>query len=661
LIDNAAALFNLGNLNGVTYDTANSFLRLGNAGGCNGSTTNCSELDSSWTPEWPNLVGYWSFDGTLGAITDGTTLPSVMGATTATVFNSFGGVAYTAGKLSTGINFDGNSGDYVRIPRIIQDDFTIAFWMKTPSGASQPGCGIFYQGQGLVNAEVGGVTGDFGTSFCGTGVSFGTGSPDVSVMSSASVNDGNWHSVVGTRVKSTGSLRLYIDGALAGTGTGGTQSLTAPSYITFGVIQTLIGYFNGQMDDIAMWSVALTPAEVAIIYSRQAAKYAGVFTSRVIDGSSVQNWKSLVWAPTLPFSKPLPDFSNGLLQSENSGDYPFQSASLMSGLLGLWHFDELAATTGASNDFKDSSGNGNFGEATGGVVFGAPGRFGNAMTLNGSTGFVNLKNTIQLDAGNFTIAGWFQTSSATTQQIWNSGYNGSNPDLEVAMIGGKLEFYARDASYTNSNLQATFVSNDGFWHHFAAVRAGNVFTLYIDGKSNVTNVAAVGDVDVAGVVPAIGNGLSAINNRFFNGSLDEIAVWNRALGDGTAGSANEILELYRRGANRVKYQVRSCTDSTCSANPSWQGPDNTNQTYFSEWNNNAVPADGSDANIGDSVLSGPPALLFSNFSSLAVTSARFFQYRMILESDDSGQNCNYGSGGGSAICSPEILTVKIGH
>ncbi len=40
-------------------------------------------------------------------------------------------------------------------------------------------------------------------------------------------------------------------------------------------------------------------------------------------------------------------------------------------------------------------------------------------------------------------------------------------------------------------------------------------------------------------------------------------MWNRALTDGSADTLNEILELYRRGMNRIRYQVRSCSDSVC--------------------------------------------------------------------------------------------------
>jgi hypothetical protein len=102
--------------------------------------------------------------------------------------------------------------------------------------------------------------------------------------------------------------------------------------------------------------------------------------------------------------------------------------------------------------------------------------------------------------------------------------------------------------------------------------------------------------------------------------MDEVAIWNRAL------STAEMLQLYQRGASRLKFQVRTCDDSAC-AGESWQGPDGTSASYFSELNNNTVPLTGS----GD-VKATLPSMLFSQFISPPANN-RYFQYRVIFESD----------------------------
>jgi hypothetical protein len=136
--------------------------------------------------------------------------------------------------------------------------------------------------------------------------------------------------------------------------------------------------------------------------------------------------------------------------------------------------------------------------------------------------------------------------------------------------------------------------------------------------------------------------------------IDEVAIWSREL------NTNEIQELYRRGANRIKFQTRACTTADCSDNPTWLGPALVKAgtaapyNYFSELQNNTSLTASTGNPIGR-VLVGFPDLLFSWFSGFTVPVQRYFQYRTILESDDTGTGCNYGSG--ATWCSPELKSV----
>ncbi len=51
--------------------------------------------------------------------------------------------------------------------------------------------------------------------------------------------------------------------------------------------------------------------------------------------------------------------------------------------------------------------------------------------------------------------------------------------------------------------------------------------------------------------------------NFFNGAVEEVAIWNRAL------DANSIKEIFNKGATKIGAKYRGCADSTCSTNPSW--------------------------------------------------------------------------------------------
>jgi hypothetical protein len=71
--------------------------------------------------------------------------------------------------------------------------------------------------------------------------------------------------------------------------------------------------------------------------------------------------------------------------------------------------------------------------------------------------------------------------------------------------------------------------NDGQWHHYAATREGNIFSLYVDGVLVATETAAgVSLNDGTGL--AIGNLTDTYAKRIVaSGSLDELKIYTSAL------------------------------------------------------------------------------------------------------------------------------------
>jgi len=102
---------------------------------------------------------------------------------------------------------------------------------------------------------------------------------------------------------------------------------------------------------------------------------------------------------------------------------------------------------------------------------------------------------------------------------------------------------------------------------------------------------------------------SSGSNYEYDGVIDEVASYNRDL------DAGEIAARYKRGATRLKYQVRSCDDEGCDTE-SYIGPDGTSGTFYSELQNGGL---------------GLPSLSLTN-----VSANRYFQYQAILETINSG-------------------------
>jgi len=171
------------------------------------------------------------------------------------------------GDSDTAATFDGVD-DYVSLTRQISDNFSIELWFKSTQGLNT--AAQWWGNAGLVDADTGSTTNDFGLSLRSDGkIAAGTGNPDTSITSSSSgYDDGNWHHVVFTRTKSTGALNLYVDGSSAASGTSSnTASLTATATIHVGKIQSGTNYFDGSIDELALYSAALTSTQVAEHYA----------------------------------------------------------------------------------------------------------------------------------------------------------------------------------------------------------------------------------------------------------------------------------------------------------------------------------------------------------------------------------------------------------
>jgi hypothetical protein len=93
------------------------------------------------------------------------------------------------------------------------------------------------------------------------------GTPDVSIVSSASYNNGAWHHVVFTRTQGTGAMQLYVDGVAAGSATGSTASLTSTASIRFGSLANGNTWFTGSLDEVAMYTTVLAGPTVTAYYN----------------------------------------------------------------------------------------------------------------------------------------------------------------------------------------------------------------------------------------------------------------------------------------------------------------------------------------------------------------------------------------------------------
>lgn len=226
-----------------------------------------------------------------------------------------------------------------------------------------------------------------------------------------------------------------------------------------------------------------------------------------------------------------------LLSSTTARSHTFAGATMANvivndGLVGYWSFDDKKIT--------DSSGYGNTGTKNGTTSFAAtvPGTIGFAdpwdFTPDGASGYAQVAAPVAMPAagGAQTISLWAQfASSTTTQAMVALTGTGSAVEVGLGVVGGTGHIRVWKAAGTDlANVTAPV---DGAWHHIAYTFDGTTDKLYLDG----TPTSGLGVGHDAGAPTSVFIGADSASTNFFNGSVDEVRVYNRAL------NAREIASM----------------------------------------------------------------------------------------------------------------------
>ncbi len=312
--------------------------------------------------------------------------------------------------------------------------------------------------------------------------------PDDSACSTVSFADSKWHHVEAVKSTTT-SITLYIDGnqvaqTLSLTATG-TLSTTATLYVGADSSGTT-SWWDGAIDDIALYPYARSNAQVAID--------TGGSHNATVMGAQTKD--------------PLTD-----------------------GLVGYWKMDE----SGNSDRF-DSSGNGNtLSESVGDDIDAVTGTFGKGADFENSTAeqeSVSISDALHkgLDiTGALTVCAWVNPETVAYSSIIGKF---SSPNLSYDLhlqANGSIIFYVSSdgTTYAQSNSNSSQITTNS-WSHVCGVYTGRTIQTFVQGSPNGASTAYdlgifSGSADVV-VGGAWGD--------YFDGIIDEVRVYNRALSDG---------------------------------------------------------------------------------------------------------------------------------
>ena len=203
-----------------------------------------------------------------------------------------------------------------------------------------------------------------------------------------------------------------------------------------------------------------------------------------------------------------------------------------SGLVGWWPFTGNAI---------DSSGNGNNGTVNGAVL--AADRFGNinrAYNFDGTSSFISVSNnqTINFQSGNqFTFSYWINAASLSSNQIslilskqtsFGSSQVGYNSNIESSLSSNfRIQNGSSSLAYSLSTATSSISINT--WYHIVQVWSSTQGQIYLNGSLilQTSGNATVGN-NSADLLIGKPNWIAS-NAKNFNGKIDDIGIWNRAL------------------------------------------------------------------------------------------------------------------------------------
>ncbi|NVN91044.1 MAG: LamG domain-containing protein [Desulfuromonadales bacterium] len=206
-----------------------------------------------------------------------------------------------------------------------------------------------------------------------------------------------------------------------------------------------------------------------------------------------------------------------------------------SGLVSWW---------GGDNNALDIVGNNN-GTLSGATY--APGKVSQAFSLNGTNAYVQVPDSpaFNFGAGDFSLSLWVNYAAVRGGSEW------SIPNAFIGQHGGsgfgpnKWSFYSADNGlyFHISNPSPIFVGpvsftpQTGQWYHLFLTRKGPTFSFYVNGIliDTLTNTTPIPDVETPLTIGQLEN------MGYFNGLIDEVDIFNRAL------TAEEIAAIYSAG------------------------------------------------------------------------------------------------------------------
>jgi len=154
-----------------------------------------------------------------------------------------------------------------------------------------------------------------------------------------------------------------------------------------------------------------------------------------------------------------------------------------------------------------------------------------SVYFDGAVDYVDMDDNLDLNTTEFTISAWIKRDTGTVNASIISKRNAANSEgYDFAIDGsGRLLFSLNGAA---ASLTSSVIIPENMWHHVAVVYNSGNASLYIDGVEDTTGASFPAPTATSQkFLIAAADGFDPNTTNFFAGNIDEVRVWNTALGE----------------------------------------------------------------------------------------------------------------------------------
>ena len=283
-------------------------------------------------------------------------------------------------------------------------------------------------------------------------------------------------------------------------------SLPAP---VFNYSSTAFTYYDGLIDEVQLYSSALTAEQVKIVMNANSA---------VNFGSTANSEASQL--------------------AGGAGNPP----------VGWWSLDDNSGTSA-----QDKSGGGSTGTLTGGPTW-ANGKYGPGVSFDGGNDLITINNDVITETAAYSVIFWVYPRTLTNDDTFFDT-NGGTGGGEIYYSGGAIR-WCNTSSCAGEAASNTGVLTTNAWNHVTTVYDGaGTATFYVNGV-NQTSDSTLSEDSNQTIPPYVGN--NAGTALAVDGIIDEVKVYDYAR------TTAQIAYDFNRGGPVGWWRFNECSGTTAN-------------------------------------------------------------------------------------------------